>query len=198
MFDLGLSKLVVIGVVALVVIGPERLPKVARTAGALFGRAQRYINDVKAEVAREMDMGDLHDIKSEFERAAGRIENTIHDQLKREETDLNDAWTQGTRIEGEASASPASSDSYSFESEPSGALAGPAGVSAPSARGQRVNWRLKQAAPPLWYARAQARRRRVLSSAARRARYRSGGYDSLAGESIDSSDSSDVGPSRFF
>ena len=56
MIDIGLSKLALIGVVALVVIGPERLPKVARMAGSLFGRAQRYINDVKAEVTREIEL----------------------------------------------------------------------------------------------------------------------------------------------
>ncbi|NTX22943.1 Sec-independent protein translocase protein TatB, partial [Burkholderia cepacia] len=56
MLDLGLSKMALIGVVALVVLGPERLPRVARTAGALFGRAQRYINDVKAEVSREIEL----------------------------------------------------------------------------------------------------------------------------------------------
>lgn len=59
MLDLGLTKMALIGVVALVVLGPERLPGVARTAGALFGRAQRYINDVKSEVAREMELDEL-------------------------------------------------------------------------------------------------------------------------------------------
>lgn len=54
MFDVGFSELIVIAIVALVVIGPERLPKVARTAGLLLGRLQRYVNDVKADIKREM------------------------------------------------------------------------------------------------------------------------------------------------
>ena len=67
MLDLGLTKMALIGVVALVVLGPERLPGVARTAGALFGRAQRYINDVKAEVSREMELDGLRRMKTQFE-----------------------------------------------------------------------------------------------------------------------------------
>ncbi|MBS1157547.1 MAG: tatB [Proteobacteria bacterium] len=77
MFDFGLSKLVLIGVVALVVIGPERLPKVARMAGALFGRAQRYINDVKSEVSREMALDELHRLHGEVRAAAQQIEHDI-------------------------------------------------------------------------------------------------------------------------
>jgi sec-independent protein translocase protein TatB len=70
MFDIGFSELVVIGVVALVVIGPERLPKVARTLGHLFGRLQRYVTQVKADINREIEAADLGKVKSEFESAA--------------------------------------------------------------------------------------------------------------------------------
>ena len=77
MLDLGLTKMALIGVVALVVLGPERLPGVARTAGALFGRAQRYINDVKAEVTREIELDELKKMRTEFETAA--IERREHD-----------------------------------------------------------------------------------------------------------------------
>jgi sec-independent protein translocase protein TatB len=70
MFDLDITKLVVIGVVALVVIGPERLPRVARTAGVLFGRLQRYVAQVKADIGREIEMSDLKQAKQEFEDAA--------------------------------------------------------------------------------------------------------------------------------
>src|SRR5471032_3100482 len=77
MLDLGLTKMALIGVVALVVLGPERLPGVARTAGALFGRAQRYINDVKAEVSREMELDELKKMRTEFETAASNVENKI-------------------------------------------------------------------------------------------------------------------------
>ena len=75
MLDLGLTKMALIGVVALVVLGPERLPGVARTAGALFGRAQRYLNDVKAEVSREMELDELKKMRTEFETAASNVEN---------------------------------------------------------------------------------------------------------------------------
>ena len=62
MLDIGWSELLLIGVVALIVIGPERLPKVARTIGHLVGRAQRYVSDVKTDIQREMDLGDLNDL----------------------------------------------------------------------------------------------------------------------------------------
>ena len=70
MFDIGFSELFVIGVVALVVIGPERLPKVARTVGHLFGRLQRYVSQVKSDISREMDAAELSKVKTEFESAA--------------------------------------------------------------------------------------------------------------------------------
>lgn len=62
MFDLGLSKIALIGAVALVVLGPERLPKIARMAGALYGRAQRYMSDVKDEVSRDMALSELKEM----------------------------------------------------------------------------------------------------------------------------------------
>ena len=70
MFDIGFSELVVIGVVALVVIGPERLPKTARTVGHLFGRLQRYVNDVKADINREMELDELRKLQREMQGAA--------------------------------------------------------------------------------------------------------------------------------
>lgn len=70
MFDIGFSELVVIMVVALIVIGPERLPKVARTMGLLWGRAQRYINGVRADIERDMQMDELKQIKQKVEQEA--------------------------------------------------------------------------------------------------------------------------------
>jgi sec-independent protein translocase protein TatB len=70
MFDVGLSEMLVIGIVALVVIGPEKLPKVARTLGHLFGRLQRYVSQVKSDINREMEAADLGKVKTEFESAA--------------------------------------------------------------------------------------------------------------------------------
>ncbi len=77
MFDVGFSELVVIGVVALVVVGPERLPKVARTAGHLFGRLQRYVATVKTDIQREMDAADLGKLKTEVQDAARAIEQSV-------------------------------------------------------------------------------------------------------------------------
>src|SRR4051812_23910985 len=77
MIDLGIFKLALIGAVALVVIGPERLPKVARMAGTLFGRAQRYLNDVKAEVGREIELEELRKMQKEMQEAADNVGHSI-------------------------------------------------------------------------------------------------------------------------
>ncbi len=77
MFDISFFELFVIGVVALVVIGPERLPKVARTAGHLFGRMQRYVSDVKADIGREMELDELRKLRSEFEGAAQSMKESM-------------------------------------------------------------------------------------------------------------------------
>jgi sec-independent protein translocase protein TatB len=81
MFDIGFSELFVIGIVALIVIGPERLPKVARTAGHLFGRMQRYVNDVKADINREMELDELRKMKTQFESAAREVETSVNQQV---------------------------------------------------------------------------------------------------------------------
>ena len=77
MFDFGISELAVVAVVALVVIGPERLPKVARTVGTLLGRAQRYVNDVKAEVNREMELDELRKLQTQMQDAARGIQEQV-------------------------------------------------------------------------------------------------------------------------
>jgi sec-independent protein translocase protein TatB len=77
MFDVGFSELMVIALVALIVIGPERLPRVARTLGALLGRAQRYVNDVKADIQREVDLDELKSIRSTFQDAAKSLEQSV-------------------------------------------------------------------------------------------------------------------------
>jgi sec-independent protein translocase protein TatB len=86
MFDIGFSELLVIGVVALLVIGPERLPKVARTAGHMFGRLQRYVNDVKADIQREIKL------RTQFEDAARSVEQSVNEvgqELRSASDDLN-------------------------------------------------------------------------------------------------------------
>jgi sec-independent protein translocase protein TatB len=76
-FDIGFSEIVVIAVVALIVIGPERLPKVARTLGHMFGRLQRYVNEVKADINREMELDELRRLRSEVQTAARDIEQSV-------------------------------------------------------------------------------------------------------------------------
>jgi sec-independent protein translocase protein TatB len=103
MFDIGFSEIVVIGVVALVVIGPERLPKTARTVGLLFGRLQRYVNDVKADISREMELDELRRLQREMQGAAHDFEQTVKSAasdvatgVRNVETELNAAASQAT------------------------------------------------------------------------------------------------------
>ena len=82
MFDVGFSELIVIAIVALVVIGPERLPKVARTAGLLLGRLQRYVNDVKADISREMQIDELKKLQAQMQESARSFENSISSEIQ--------------------------------------------------------------------------------------------------------------------
>jgi sec-independent protein translocase protein TatB len=79
MFDIGLSEMMVIAVVALVVLGPERLPKVARTMGHLIGRAQRYVNQVKQDINREMELGELKKLQDEVKSAAQEMQQSVNE-----------------------------------------------------------------------------------------------------------------------
>jgi sec-independent protein translocase protein TatB len=90
MFDIGFSELVVIGVVALVVIGPERLPRVARTMGHLFGRLQRYVAQVKTDINREMELAELGKVKSEFENAARSFQTEVQSKAAEAEREIRD------------------------------------------------------------------------------------------------------------
>jgi len=91
MFDVGLSEMMVIAVVALVVIGPERLPRVARTLGHLFGRMQRYVNDVKADINREIELDELRKFKDQFQDVAQGVENTIRSGVDQAKSDVESA-----------------------------------------------------------------------------------------------------------
>lgn len=170
MFDLGLTKMALIGVVALVVLGPERLPRVARTAGALFGRAQRYINDVKAEVTREVELEELRRMKTDFEEAARNVENKIHDGVRQHEAELNEAWQDGTHVSpgiaGGAAAEDAAQPSHETGGNPRNWL----NTGGPGAR-KRRNWRAKRLVAPIWYKRTMGHRSHVQSGAARVARH---------------------------
>jgi sec-independent protein translocase protein TatB len=96
-FDVGFSELMVIAVVALIVIGPERLPRVARTLGHLFGRLQRYVNDVKADINREIELEELRKFRSTVEDAARGFESGVS-------TTVNSVQAEVTKTEGELSA----------------------------------------------------------------------------------------------
>ncbi|HEX4879616.1 MAG TPA: Sec-independent protein translocase protein TatB [Limnobacter sp.] len=89
MFDIAFSELLIIGVVALLVIGPEKLPKVARTVGHLLGKAQRYVSDVKSEINREMEIEELRKLQAEMQTTARKVESDVQTTLRDTELDLN-------------------------------------------------------------------------------------------------------------
>ena len=89
MFDIGFSELMVIAVVALIAIGPEKLPKVARTVGHLFGRMQRYVNDVKADISREMALDDLRKLQASMQDTARSIEQSVTEEVRSAETEMS-------------------------------------------------------------------------------------------------------------
>ena len=89
MFDIGFSELMVIGVVALIVIGPEKLPRVARTLGHLAGRLQRYVSDVKADINREIELDELRKMRDSMQQAASNFESTVQTEMSKTETELN-------------------------------------------------------------------------------------------------------------
>jgi sec-independent protein translocase protein TatB len=101
MLDIGFSELVVIGVVALIVIGPERLPRVARTAGHLLGRFQRYVAEVKADISREMELAELKKLQSSVEDAARSIEHSVKSGVEDAQKEFRDAQAvvEGTGAE---------------------------------------------------------------------------------------------------
>ena len=89
MFDVGFSEILIIAVVALIVIGPERLPKVARTLGHLFGRLQRYVAEVKADIDREMQMDELKKLQSSMQETARDIEQSVNREVHAAESQVN-------------------------------------------------------------------------------------------------------------
>lgn len=81
MFDISFTEIMVIAVVALIVVGPERLPKVARTLGHLLGRVRRYVSDVKNDIQREMEVEELNELHSSVQEAAHSIENSVREEV---------------------------------------------------------------------------------------------------------------------
>jgi sec-independent protein translocase protein TatB len=155
MIDLGISKLALIGAVALIVIGPEKLPRVARTVGALLGKAQRYVSDVKAEVSRSMELEELKKMKDSVTEAARDVENSVQSGAN----DFEKSWSEATAgLDG-------TSTSYDANA-PLGSL------EPPVYKHPKKNWRLKQKAMPQWFKARTGVRTRTQSGAARVARFR--------------------------
>jgi sec-independent protein translocase protein TatB len=106
MFDIGFSELLVIGVVALIVIGPQKLPRVARTAGILMGRLQRYVSDVKADINREIELEELRKMRDSMQQAATEMQSAVDSELSKTADDLNKA-VEGAKPETPAAEKPA-------------------------------------------------------------------------------------------
>jgi sec-independent protein translocase protein TatB len=151
--DFGFDKIALIGAVALIVIGPEKLPRVARTVGTLLGKAQRYVADVKAEVNRSIELEELQKMKTQFETAARDVEQSVRQEVDSATQALNQTWSDVT------------SDT-SYEAASSVALP------PPEYRHPKKNWRLKRGATPLWFKQKAGVRRHTQSGAARVARFR--------------------------
>ena len=149
MIDLGVSKIALIGAVALIVIGPEKLPRLARTIGTLLGKAQRYVADVKQEVSRSMELDELKKMKETVEGAARDVENSIQTNA----SDFEKSWSETT------------GDSNSSSSLPGMQIF-------PEYKHPKKKWRLKTGATPQWYKARSGTRTRTQSGAARVARFR--------------------------
>lgn len=153
MFDLGLSKIAVIGVVGLIVLGPERLPKVARVAGTLFGRAQRYLRDVKDEVSREMSLDELKEMS-----------RSVNEEVVSVQNDIKKTWH-------ELKDEPA--NNYGMDATYDRAHARVLAPNTLARRTGRANWRVKTGRMPLWFKQQSHIRTRLSSEAARMSKHRS-------------------------
>jgi len=149
MIDIGVAKIALIGAVALIVIGPEKLPRLARTIGTMLGKAQRYVADVKQEVSRSMELDELKKMKETVEGAARDVENSIQTNA----SDFEKSWSETT---GDSSSSASLPGMEMF----------------PEYRHPKKKWRLKTGATPQWYKARSGTRTRTQSGAARVARFR--------------------------
>jgi len=149
MIDLGLAKLAMIGAVALIVIGPEKLPKVARMAGSLLGRAQRYLNEVKAEVSREIELDELRKVQQGMEEAASDLKSGVAKEMADVEQSVNSIWRP-----------------------PEEQVLPEQASLARKAREFRRKKLVRSSALPAWYKQQQGSKSRLLSASARVAKYR--------------------------
>jgi len=154
MIDFGFDKIALIGAVALIVIGPERLPRVARTVGHLLGKAQRYVADVKAEVNRSIELEELKKMKGQFEDAAHEMEQSVSSEIRQTTSDLEKGWSDSNPL-----LTPGSPGYDEFRPPP-------------EYRHPKKNWRLKRGATPQWYKQRHGIRGKAQSGAARVARFR--------------------------
>jgi sec-independent protein translocase protein TatB len=155
MIDFGFDKIALIGAVALIVIGPERLPRVARTVGHLLGKAQRYVADVKAEVNRSIELDELKKMKGQFEDAARNVEQSVSNEIHQTTAEFDKSWQETT----------AGLPDHSGQHD---ALLPPP----LQYRHPKKKWRLKRSATPQWYKQRQGIRGSAQSGAARVARFR--------------------------
>ena len=167
MIDLGLTKLALIGAVALVVIGPERFPTVARMAGTLFGRAQRYISDVKTQVNREMQMEELRKMQDNIVGAASDLNKSFNENIRTVADDISEAEQDFSEAIAEAN--------HAYVGFNEGLRVPSAEEIASKQRDFRKKRLTQNSSLPNWFKRQTGRRTRVMSGAARVARYRSGG-----------------------
>ena len=154
MIDFGFDKIALIGAVALIVIGPEKLPRVARTVGHLIGKAQRYVSDVKAEVSRSIELEELKKMKSTFEDAARDVEQTVSSEIHQTTSDLNSSWNDTSTL------LPQNSGQHDDLTPPL------------EYKHPKKHWRLKRGAMPQWYKQRNGIRGKAQSGAARVARFR--------------------------
>lgn len=125
MFDIGFTEIFVIGVVALIVIGPERLPRVAKTVGLLFGRMQRYVSEVKADINREIELDELRKLQSTMQDAARSIEQSVTSQVSFIESEVKQAGAE-VQKQVESAVAPISGIQLMPTANPAGASETPA------------------------------------------------------------------------
>lgn len=150
MFDIGFSELIVIGVVALIVLGPERLPKVARTTGHLLGRLQRYVADVKSDIHREMQIDELKRLQDEARQAALQMETSVRDEMAHFKGEVDSAVrgaaSSVAELERELQAAAPSAEPDAQSEAPSAPSASPsADVTDADAAAQRLDRQLAEA-----------------------------------------------------
>jgi sec-independent protein translocase protein TatB len=154
MIDLGLSKLAIIGVVALIVIGPEKLPRVARMAGSLYGRAQRYLHEVKSEVSREIELDELRNLQKEVSEAAHSIKTDVENSIAKDLDDVEASWRGHISSDSDSARAVSVSD---LERK---------------ARDFRRKKLMRNAAVPGWYKQRHGGKTHVISGAARVKKFR--------------------------